>query len=124
MIFKKNTDRIMMITSDVVNLDDLYVTRMLDGNKKPSGVPMTVRDFIEHLSSYGLDGTIEVGFEHTSLLIVTTREENNEEYETRMALLKRLDQTYKEARKKKNQETQDYEIQLLRKLTEKYKGKI
>ena len=111
-----------------VNLDDLYVSKILEGKKRPSRVPMSVKDFIEHISSFGLDGTIENEYDYDTgrnyLVVKTVREESDDEYETRMALLRTLDERQKEVRKKRTKEKQELEIELLKKLMEKYKGKI
>lgn len=128
MTFKKNTDRMTITHVEQVNLDDLYVSKILEGKKRPSRVPMSVKDFIEHISSFGLDGTIENEYDYDTgrnyLVVKTVREESDDEYETRMALLRTLDERQKEVRKKRTKEKQELEIELLKKLMEKYKGKI
>ena len=125
MTFKKNTDRMMVTHVAEIDLDNLYVTKTLEGKKTPSRVSMTVKDLIEHLTAFGLDGIVESECFSggNCLLIKTIRKETDEEYDARMDLLKILDHRSKEARKKKNQEKRQEELQLLKKLMNKYKVK-
>lgn len=86
----KDLERRMVTKVENIDLSDLYVSRVLDGKKRASRVPMTVKDFIEYLSSYDMDGTVEynAGYygDGGELTVTVTRQETDDEYAERIAI--------------------------------------
>ncbi len=124
----KDLERRTVTKVENIDLSDLYVSRVLDGKKRASRVPMTVKDFIEYLSSYDMDGTVEhnVGYYGASggLTVTTTRQETDDEYAERIANLKRLEETKKDKAKQRRALKKQEELDTLKRLAKKYNIEI
>lgn len=130
-VTKQPAAKLTITQVSYVDLNDLYVSRVEEGKKRATRVPMTVREFIEHVSSYGLDGTVACDFDYqdsyssgANLAITTIRQETDEEYATRMELLAKIEQAKKDNAKQKCIKQDEQEIALLKKLMKKHKGKL
>lgn len=129
---KETTDKLTITQTSYIDLNNLVVSRPVEGKKRPVQSPMTVREFIEYVSSHGLDGTVSCGYDYydsgyseaTQLIITTQREETDEEYSARMKLLADIASAKRDAAKKKKAQQDEAEVALLRKLMKKHKGKL
>lgn len=121
----KDLERRVVTKVENIDLSDLYVSRVLDGKKRASRVPMTVKDFIEYLSSYDMDGTVEynVGYygDGGELTVTVTRQETDDEYAERIAILERLEESKKDRAKQQRALNKRQELDTLRRLAKKYK---
>lgn len=121
----KDLERRVVTKVENIDLSDLYVSRVLDGKKRASRVPMTVKDFIEYLSSYDMDGTVEynTGYygDGGELTVTVTRQETDDEYAERIAILERLEESKKDRAKQQKALNTKQELDTLRRLAKKYK---
>lgn len=124
----KDLERRTVTKVENIDLSDLYVSRVLDGKKRASRVPMTVKDFIEYLSSYDMDGTVEysAGYygDGGQLTVTVTRQETDDEYAERIANLKRLEETKKDKAKQRRALKKQEELDTLKRLAKKYNIEI
>lgn len=127
-IKSKDLERKVVTKVENIDLSDLYVSRVLDGKKRASRVPMTVKDFIEYLSSYSMDGIVEYNRcccddcdDCGKLTVTITRQETDDEYAERIAILKRLEETKKEKAKQQRLLNKKRELDTLKRLAKKYK---
>lgn len=127
-IKSKDLERKVVTKVENIDLSDLYVSRVLNGKKRVSRVPMTVKDFIEYLSSYSMDGIVDYNQCYCDncdgcgkLTVTITRQETDDEYAERIANLKRLEETKKDKAKQQRTLNKKRELDTLKRLAKKYK---